>query len=70
MMSLESCLQLTAKILVEWVIFADVTLEIFMDMAMLCVTRLQCWLVSVLGAIPRWWSFSPLLAGFVTATVQ
>jgi hypothetical protein len=29
-MSLESCLQLTAKILVEWVIFVDVTLAICM----------------------------------------
>jgi hypothetical protein len=28
MMSLESCLQLTAKILVKWVVFADITLVI------------------------------------------
>jgi hypothetical protein len=27
-------------------------------------------LVSVLGAVCRWWSISPLLAGFITATVQ
>jgi hypothetical protein len=38
-MSLESCLRLTAKILVKWVIFADVTLAICMDLAMLYVTR-------------------------------
>jgi hypothetical protein len=44
-------LQLTAKILVEWVIFADVTLEICMPLAMLCATLLQHWLVSVLGAV-------------------
>ena len=69
-MSLESCLRLTAKILVEWVIFADVTLEICMPLAMSCATRLRHWLVSVLGAVRRWWSFSPLLAGFVTATFQ
>jgi hypothetical protein len=66
----ESCLQLTAKILVEWVVFADVTLAICMDLAMSCATCLRHWLVSVLGAICRWWSFSPLLAGFITATVQ
>jgi hypothetical protein len=48
----ESCLQLTAKILVEWVVFADVTLAICMDLAMLCATCLQRWLVSaVLGAV-------------------
>jgi hypothetical protein len=41
MMLLESCLQLTAKILVEWVIvFADVTLVICMDLAMSYQTRL------------------------------
>ena len=39
-MSLERCLQLTPKILVKWVIFADVTLEICMDLAMLYVTCL------------------------------
>jgi hypothetical protein len=70
MMSLESCLQLTAKIFVEWVVFADVTLEICMPLAMSCATRLRHGLVSVLGAVHRWWSFSPLLAGFITATVQ
>jgi hypothetical protein len=70
MMSLESCLQLTVKILVEWVVFADITLEICMPLAMSCKTRLRHWLVSVLGAICQWWSFSPLLAGFVTATFQ
>jgi hypothetical protein len=51
MMSLESCLQLTAKILVEWVLFADITLEICMPLAMSCVTRLRHWLVSVLGTV-------------------
>ena len=61
MMSLESCLRLTAKILVEWVIFADVTLEICMDLAMSYATCLRHWLVSVLGAIHWWWSFSPFL---------
>jgi hypothetical protein len=45
MMLLESCLRLTAEILVEWVIFADVTLEICMSLAMSCVTRLRRWLV-------------------------
>jgi hypothetical protein len=40
MMSLESCLQLTAEILVKWVIFADVTLEICMPLAMSCATCL------------------------------
>jgi hypothetical protein len=34
MMSLESCLQLTAEILVKWVVFAAVTLEICMPLAM------------------------------------
>ena len=58
-MSLESCLWLTAKILVEWVIFADVTLEICMDLATLYVTCLWHWLVSVLGTVHRWWSFPP-----------
>jgi hypothetical protein len=71
MMLLESSLQLvTAKILVKWVIFADVTLEICMPLTMLCATHLRHWLVSVLGTLDRWWSFSPLLAGFVTATFQ
>jgi hypothetical protein len=65
----ESCLQLTAKILVEWVVFADVTLAICMDLAMSCATCLQHWLVSGLGTFCQWWSFSPLLAGFITATV-
>jgi hypothetical protein len=40
MMSLERCLQLTPKILVKWVIFAEVTLEIGMDLAKLYVTCL------------------------------
>jgi hypothetical protein len=62
MMSLESCLQLTAEILVEWVVFADVTLEICMDLAMSCGTCLQHWLVSVLGAVCLWWSFPPFFA--------
>ncbi len=36
-MLLESYLQLTTKILVEWVVFADdVTLEICMDLAIIC----------------------------------
>jgi hypothetical protein len=70
MMLLESCLLLTAEILVEWVVFADVTLEICMPLAMSCATRLRRWLVSVLGAVHRWWSFSPLVAGFVTASFQ
>ena len=52
MMLLESYLQLTTKILVEWVVFADdVTLEICMDLAMSYVTCLQHWLVSALRAI-------------------
>jgi phosphate/sulfate permease len=39
-----------------------------MDLAMTCATRLRHWLVSVLGAVCRWWLISPLLAGFITAT--
>jgi hypothetical protein len=34
-MSLESCLPLTAKILVEWVIFVGITLAIWMDLAII-----------------------------------
>jgi hypothetical protein len=59
-MLLESCLRLTAEILVEWVIFADVTLEICMSLAMSCVTRLRRWLVWALATIHRWWSFLPI----------
>jgi hypothetical protein len=54
-MLLESCLQMTAKILVKWVIFADITLAICMHLGMLCVTRLQHSFVSALGAVHRWW---------------
>ena len=62
MMSLESCLRLTAEILVEWVIFADVTLEICMDLVTSYATCLRHSLMSVLGAIRRWWSFPPFFA--------
>jgi hypothetical protein len=41
MMLLESYLQLTAKILVEWIIFAEVTVEICVDLAMSYATCLQ-----------------------------
>jgi hypothetical protein len=36
MMWLDCCLQLTAEILVKCVIFADITLEICMDLAIMC----------------------------------
>jgi hypothetical protein len=62
MMSLESCLQLAAKILVEWVIFADITLAICMHLAMLCATHLQHWLVSALGAVCIWRLLPPFFA--------
>jgi hypothetical protein len=55
---------LTAKILVEWVIFADITLAIYMDLAMSYATRLQHWLVSALAANHQWWSFLPTF-GFI-----
>jgi hypothetical protein len=51
MVWLEVYLQLSPGILVEWIIFADVTLEICMDLAMSYVTRLRHWLVSALRAI-------------------
>jgi hypothetical protein len=51
MMWLDCCLQLTAKILVKCFVFADITLEICMDLAMSCATCLQHWLVSVLGTV-------------------
>jgi hypothetical protein len=44
-------LRLTAEILVERVVFADITLEICMPLAMSCATRLRRWLVLVLGAV-------------------
>jgi hypothetical protein len=40
MLVLESCLQLAAEILAELVIFADITLEICVPLAMSCVTCL------------------------------
>jgi hypothetical protein len=70
MMSLESCLQLTAKILVTWVIFADVTLGFCMDLVTLYVTCLQHLLMTVLGTVHTWWCFLHFLAAFVTATVM
>jgi hypothetical protein len=63
-MLLESCLWLTAKILVKWVIFADVTLAICMDLVMSYGTCLQHWYVSVLGAVHWWWSFLPIFVLF------
>jgi hypothetical protein len=63
-MLLESCLRLTAGIIVEWVKFADVTLEFCMDLVTSYVTCLQHSLMSVLGAIHKWWSF-PLFFAFV-----
>jgi hypothetical protein len=57
MMLLESCFQLTAKILVK---FDDVTLAICMDLAMSSATRLRCWLVSALATVHQWWSFPPI----------
>jgi hypothetical protein len=62
MMLLESCLRLTAEILVKWVIFADTTLEFCMDLVMLYATCLQHSLMSVLGAIHRWWLFPPFFS--------
>jgi hypothetical protein len=62
MVSLESCLQLTAEILVAWVVFADVTLEFCMDLVTSYATCLQHSLMSVLGAIHRWWSFPSFFA--------
>jgi hypothetical protein len=61
MMLLESCLQLTTEILVKWVIFDDITLEICMDLAMSYATRLWHWLVSALAAVCRRWSFLPIV---------
>jgi hypothetical protein len=62
MMSLESCLQLTAKILVQWVISADVTLVICMDLAISYATHLWHWFVSALAAVHWWWPFTPIFA--------
>jgi hypothetical protein len=53
-------LWLTTEILVESVVFADVTLTSSMDLATLYATRLWHWLVSVLGATHKWWSFLPI----------
>jgi hypothetical protein len=64
MMSLESCLRLTAEILVTWVIFADVTLEFCMDLVMLYATCLQHSLMSVLVAVCRWCLFPANVFGF------
>jgi hypothetical protein len=65
-MSLESCLQLTAEILVKWVIFTDVTLEFCMDLATSYATSLRHSLMSVLGDICIWWSF-PLFFAFINS---
>jgi hypothetical protein len=62
MMLLASFLQLAAKILVEWVIFADITWMICMHLVMLCATGLQHLLVSALATIHIWWSFPPIFA--------
>jgi hypothetical protein len=62
-MSLESCLHLTTKILVDWVIFADVTLVICMHLVMSCAPHLWHSLVSALAAIHSIWSsFPPIFA--------
>jgi hypothetical protein len=48
--------------LVKWVISADVTLVICMDLAMSYATPLWLWLVSALATIHWWQSFTPVFA--------
>jgi hypothetical protein len=62
MMLLESGLRLTAEILVEWVIFADITLEFCMDLVTSYATWVWHSLLSVLGTVHTWWSFPPFFA--------
>jgi hypothetical protein len=70
-MSLESYLHLRAESLVKQVIFADITLEICMiwpcPMQHVCDSGC-CQFLAPFGC--RWWLFSPLLAAFISATVQ
>jgi hypothetical protein len=59
-------LWLTAEILVKWwVIFADVLLEICMDLAMSYGTHLWHWLVSVLVTVCQWQQSFPLFFAFI-----
>jgi hypothetical protein len=57
MMLLESYLQLNAKILVEWIIFAEVTVEICMDLLGHVLCNMPATLVSV-----RSWCSSYMVA--------